>query len=200
MYSTAEYISLVKKYGPYSSWALWDLKKESDTAVIYQNIDKLNSKFVIIGLNISKPLSDSPWSNFHGGKHDRKLKYACTDNLLTGVYLTDIFKGVVEPNSHEFRKVLSENTIKENVCFFNQEMKDIKITSDTQFILLGSPTSLLAKYFNKFFKTAYETNSTIYYYHHSYYRLTDRTWVTGLWDKLDIRQDYESTMSKYKKN
>lgn len=54
MYSKAEFDTLTKHLGCFSSWAIWDENDESSTDVILDNIAKLNSKFVGVGLNISK--------------------------------------------------------------------------------------------------------------------------------------------------
>ncbi|NCN07853.1 hypothetical protein GW933_04195 [Candidatus Falkowbacteria bacterium] len=197
MYSIDEYKNLTSKYGPFASWAIWNYKKESDSLIINQNFDKLHSKFIFLGLNISRPLTNNPWSNFHGGRHDRKLKYACNDNKLRGSYMTDIFKGIDEPQSNKFKNLLTDKIIRKNVEQFNREMKDIKINDNAQFIILGTPTSLLAQCFNNYFKQEYK-NRIIYHYHYSYYKLTDKEWVNGLWEKLNINQNFDLTIKKYK--
>lgn len=184
MYTISEYNHLVSKYGPYSSWAIWNDEKPVDTGIIDQNINQLHSQFVLLGLNISRPLAGA-WSNFHDNSHARKLRYACNNTKLRGSYMTDIFKGIVQPNSGNFKDMLTDEIIHENVQFFNQEMKDIKINNDSEFIIFGTPSSLLAKYFNNYFKQDYKNNIT-YYYHYSYYTLTDKQWVNGLWQKLSI--------------
>jgi hypothetical protein len=66
MYSIDEYERLTLKYGPYASWAIWNHDSASDTAVIDQNFNQLHSKFILLGLNISRPLTKIFWSNFHG--------------------------------------------------------------------------------------------------------------------------------------
>lgn len=197
MYSINEYKKLASKYGPYASWAIWDYKDQADSSVISKNFDQLHSKFVLLGLNISRPLANKPWSNFHAGPHNvRKLKYACNDNKLGGSYITDIFKGIVESQSTKFKNGLTDKIISGNVNLFNQEMGDIKINEDTKFIILGTPNSLLAQCFNHYFKQEYK-NHVIYHYHYSYYGLTDRAWVGGLWDKLNINQNFDLTIEKY---
>ena len=197
MYSIKEFEKLTSKYGPFASWAIWNYKKENDPTIINQNLDKLHSNFIFLGLNISRPLTNMPWSNFHGGRHDRKLKYACSNNELLGSYMTDIFKGIDEPNSNKLKKLLTDEVISKNITRFNQEMKDIKINANSQFIICGTPTSLLARCFNDYFRQEYK-NRIIYHYHYSYYRLTDKEWVNGLWRKLDINQNYDLTIKKYK--
>ena len=197
MYTTEEYSKLTSKYGGYSSWAIWDNKVESDTSIIDRNVGELHSRFVFLGLNISRPLTENNWINFHGGKHDRKLKYACNDNKLRGSYLTDIFKGIDEPQSVKFKNMISDEIIQENVTRFHQEMDDIKIDKDTIFIILGTKNSLLAQCFNDYFKKDLK-NRIIYQYHHSYYGITDRQWVETLWNKVGIIQNFEETLKKYR--
>ncbi|MDO8512411.1 MAG: hypothetical protein Q7S57_04005 [bacterium] len=189
MYDVNKYNDLTSKYGAYSSWAVWNSEKPSDTEIIDKNIDQLHSKYVLLGLNISRPLTDKPWSNFHDNSHARKLRYACNDTKLRGSYITDIFKGIVKPSSSKFRNVLTKEIISENVKFFNQEMKDISIDSKTKLIVLGTPTSLLAKLFDEHFKQNYK-NEIIHYNHYSYYVLTDKAWVEGLWNILGIKNSF----------
>lgn len=197
MFDLNEYRNLTSKYGSYSSWAIWDHKNEGDLSAIEQNFNQLHSKYIFLGLNISRPLLDKSWANFHGGKHDRKIKYACNDNRLRGSYITDIFKGVAEPNSSKLKQNITNEIISKNVQFFNLEMKDLKINDESIFIIFGTPTSLLAQFFNKYFKQNY-TNIVLYHCHYSFRSITDEEWVTELWKKLNIKQDYSQTREKYR--
>ncbi|KKT92415.1 MAG: hypothetical protein A3E37_03045 [Candidatus Andersenbacteria bacterium RIFCSPHIGHO2_12_FULL_46_9] len=198
MYNSDEYKNLTLKYSSYASWAIWSYKNQSDSTIISQNISELHSKFVLLGLNISRPLANEQWSNFHHGPNNiRKLKYACNDNKLHGSYITDIFKGIIEPEATQFRDILTDKIINENVNLFNQEMGDIKIDDDSQFIIFGTKTSLLAQCFNDYFKQEYK-NKIIYHYHYSYYGLTDKKWVNVFWKKLGISQNFDLTVKKYK--
>jgi len=198
MYNIDEYNTLASKYGSYASWAIWDYEKSTDTEIINRNFEQLHSKFVLLGLNISRPLTSKPWANFHDNSHARKIKYACNDTLLRGSYITDLFKGVVEPQSAKFRNALTEKIISENVAFFNQEMRDIKMNDDTQFVVFGTPTSQIGQCFNSYFRQN-NKNRIIYYYHYAYYTLTDKEWVMGFWKKLDIDQNFDITIQKYRK-
>lgn len=187
MYGLSEYNNLISKYGLYASWAIWNPEKPSDTAVIDKNIHQLHSTFVLLGLNVSRSLTNRPWSNFHDNSHARKLRYACNNTKLRGSYITDLFKDIVEPKSNNLRSVLTEGVIEENILFFDQEMRDIQITDDTRFVIFGTPTSLLARCFNDYFKKRYKHQVT-YYYHYSYFVLTDEQWVNGFWKVLGINQ------------
>ncbi len=197
MYHTDQFKIISNKYGSFASWALWDVIEERRTDVIDDNVDKLHSKYVLLGLNVSGPLKNKRWINFHGGKHDRKIKYACTDNILTGSYLTDIFKNIEISKSNNVKELLTKDVVNANVSLFIQEMQDIKIKPSTCFIIFGKEKSLMADCFNKYFSKHFD-NKVIYYYHYSYYRFTDQKWVTGLWKELGISQDYNTTIKKYK--
>ena len=120
MYNSEEYKNLASKYGPYASWAIWDYKNASDTAAIDQNFEQLHSKYVLLGLNISRSLTNT-WSNFHDNSHARKIKYACTDTKLRGSYITDIFKGIVKSRSTWFKEILTDKIISENVIFLTRK-------------------------------------------------------------------------------
>ena len=197
MYDIKEYNALKLKYGSFSSWAIWNHADQSDATVIEKHIPELHSHFVLIGLNISGSLQPIPWLNFRGGRHDRKLKYACNDTVLRGSYITDLFKDLPEAKSSKLEALLSSEVISKNVSFFHNEMKDIKVTPDTTFVLLGRPNSLLARQFDVHFRKEY-SNKVMYYYHYSYYRLTDEAWVNGLWGLLDLDYDFHKILQKYK--
>jgi len=182
MYSFNEYKKLTSKYGSVASWAIWDDEDLSNTSPIELNFNELNSKFILLGLNISKPLMSKPWTNFHSGRHDRKLKYACNHSTLRGSYLTDIFKGIDNPNSADFSKSLTIKDIRDNVDFFMQEMIDVKINEETQFIIFGNLTN---QYFNKYFRQNYK-NNVIHFRHYSS-RGTDKEWVTQFLEKVEYR-------------
>ncbi|MEX0931586.1 MAG: hypothetical protein WDZ88_02435 [Candidatus Paceibacterota bacterium] len=194
MYSQEEYKYLKAKYGPYASWAIWDKDNEKNTSIIDRCFDQLSPKHVFIGLNISAPLRDYSWANFRGGRHDRKLKYACNDTDLRGSYLTDLFKGVPEAKSFKVKGMLNDNIIKENVSFFQDEMNDIGLTKESILVLLGD---LATQYFDEYFQKLFD-NPIISYRHYSSYG-TDRDWVEGLWKELDINGDVESIIGKYRR-
>lgn len=178
---------LKAKYGQYSSWAIWDPNNESDVTVIDKNMATLHSRFVFLGLNISRPLHTSPWINFHGGKHDRKLKYACSNNALHGAYITDIFKGIPEVHANELIRGLTSVVIEKNVKLFHEEMKDVGLTNESSFIILGNDA---ARCFDKYFKVGF-SNNVIHHYHHSYYGIRDKEWVERLWQKMGIDSIYK---------
>lgn len=197
MYNTDEFKNLCSKYGGCSSWAIWDYKNPKDTQIINKYFNQLNSNFVLLGLNISRPLVGDRWQNFHHNTHDRKIKYACNDTILRGSYITDLFKNIPEANAGNLEDKLTDELINKNVKYFISEMKDIKLNDKTQFIVFGTPNSLIVKYFDKYFRP-YFTNNVIFYYHYSYYTLTDKQWVCGFWNLLNINQAYDSIIKKFK--
>jgi len=198
MYSQVEYQKLKKKWGMYSSWAVWNEDDQKDTSVIDNNFACLNTKVVFVGLNISKPLKTVPWSNFRTGRHDWKLMRACNTTSLKGSYLTDIFKGIPEADSVTFKRKVKDDLslIKKNVVKFHIEMRDVGVTKNTTFVLLGGLTSW---FFSKYFKTQYPNNRILNYCHYSYYGgLTAKIWVEELWSLLGIDGTFEKTITTHK--
>jgi hypothetical protein len=197
MYSNTEYKKLISKYGAFASWAIWDYKKPFDTGIIDKNYDQLHSKYVLLGLNFSHKLTGNNWQNFHDNTHARKIKYACNATKLRGSYITDIFKGIPEAKSSNLKNKLTKETINANVNYFIKEMKDIKLSNKSQFIVFGTPSSFLAKSFNTYFRPHFK-NNVLCYYHYAYYSLTDKNWVRGFWKRLSINKDVDLAINKYK--
>ena len=195
-----EFNKLTKLYGNYGSWAIWSYDKfrsgEKLTDPIFQNIGFLNNKYVIIGLNISKPVG--VWSNFRGGTHDRKLKYAFNDTDLKGCYMTDLFKDVVNPSSTLLYKYIESqpHLIQHNVDLFRHEMSDLKISSSTTFILMGTEQSTLATLYQKYFQIHFPNIKVIYHRHYSS-RGSDQEWVESMWQTLGIELEYQVILRKY---
>jgi hypothetical protein len=194
-YSLTEFEKLEKEYGKYSTWAVWSYLKdrERDVTCIKENLDYLNSRYVLIALNISSEIGI--WGNFRG-RHCRKLKYALNDSPLRGSYMTDLFKGIVEPNSIQFYKYIKDNIelINSNVELFKKEMQAINISPDTVFLIFGN---LTAKLYKQYFKGYFPNQKTIYHHHYSR-RGTDKDWVEGFWDKVGIGADFNLIKDKYK--
>lgn len=185
MYSKEKYNLLKENYGAYASWAIWNEDTKNDITVIDNNVTELQSKFIFLGLNISKPLLDTPWSNFHGGKNDRKLMYACNDTVLRGSYLTDLFKGIPEAKSAQLYAYIkqSPDILAENVSIFKQEMADVEIDKNTLFVVLGKG---ILPFYLEFFGSDFK-NQYICYPHYASHG-TDKDWVEGLWKVLGIKK------------
>jgi hypothetical protein len=194
-----DFIEIKDKHSRYGSWAIWSYEKKNEKSVneIYENINSLHSNYVIIGLNISSLVKD--WSNFRGGRHDRKLKYAFNNSKIKGSYMTDLFKDIVNPVSTNFYKYILDELelISENVKLFCEEMKNVKISNETKFIIMGTKTSNTGKLFQKYFSCFFPDNVIIYHRHYSS-RGTDKAWVESVWKDLGIRADYEDEVRKYK--
>ncbi len=192
MYSINEYNNLVSKYGSFASWAIWNYEDSKDTSIIDKNLDQLHSRYVLLGLNMSRLLNRPAWFNFHDNTHSRKVRYACNDNELRGSYMTDLFKDMIDPSSSNFEKNVTKKDIDANIKLFNQEMVDVKINEDTKFIIFGQSTF---RFFNQYFKQDYG-NEVISIPHYSS-RGTDKEWVEGFWKKLNINLNFESIVNKY---
>jgi hypothetical protein len=175
-------------------------EKRADTSCIEQHMDILHSRYVFLGLNISKPLA-GVWKNFHGGKHDRKLLYAINDTKLRGSYLTDMYKNIVEPKSNQLHKFIESqpDLLRANVDTFRNEMSDIGVKEDTVFVVLSAERSRTALHFIQYFKPHFPNNPVIFHRHYSYL-MKDRDWVESFWNTLGINADFNSIIKKYKKD
>ncbi len=193
-----EFQLLENKYGSYGSWAVWSDSKrqEKSTSVIRENLSDLNSRNILIGLNISADIDT--WGNFRGGRHDRKLKYAFNNSFIRGAYMTDLFKNITEAKSNNIPKLLRQNPdiITRNVSMFIDEMRDLKISSATRFIVLGTEKSILAKYFKSHFQGFFPANPVMYHRHYSS-RGTDKDWVESMWKALGIKADFQQVLMQY---
>ena len=56
MISKRKFEEIKKKYGEFATWAIWNIENEADTVIIEQNISALHTNWILIGLNISKPV------------------------------------------------------------------------------------------------------------------------------------------------
>jgi hypothetical protein len=196
-----QYLSICRKYGDYSSWAIWNHEDAADPTIIKSHIEELNANHVFIACNASRRdgyIGHGPWANFRGWKHDRKLKYACNDTTLRGSYLTDMFKGIEEANSGKVRDLLTDEVVDKNVSCFLEEISDIGTTDKTVYVVLGVYKSEIGKQFRKHFLDQMGEVNVIYYTHYSNFRWSDEEWVTGLWKELGIKADYEKIRQKYK--
>jgi hypothetical protein len=167
---------LKDKYGKTSSWAIWNEQKMSDLSVIENSVDECHANFILIGLNTSKDIQDrQPWSNFHCGKHDRKLMKACNKGILRGSFMTDLFKDDNTVTGLELKTKIDEGKLnsKEHVYRFRQEMNDIGLTSESRFVIFGGLANMM---YDKYFR-GYFTNVVIKARHYSDYSMTDDKWV-----------------------
>lgn len=136
MINKDKFFEIKEKYGTFTTWAVWNSENESDTKIIEDNISELHSNWILIGLNISKPVK--VWGNFRGGKHDRKLKKAFSNTYILGAYMTDLIKKS-EKSSNEIVKAIKQGTlnIKEHVKSFVEEVNFVGVNEKTKFIVFG---------------------------------------------------------------
>jgi len=138
----AERIDLIRrKHGAYGSWAVWAAPSNTpksgvgDLTVFDKQanprlIETLNPGVVMVGLNISRGFPDQPFRNFHdpsAAANDFKIRYAFSNTCFWGAYMTDIIKGVVEPDSGALLKWLrrNPNIIADHVKTFREELSDL---------------------------------------------------------------------------
>ena len=201
-YSQTEFKNLTALYGRYAGWAIWEYARsrsqEASTDCIYHNLNQLNTNNIVVGLNVSASIKGD-WLNFRTGRHDRKLKYAFNNSEIRGAYITDLYKGIVDPSSLSLHKGLQNNyeVIEQNINLFIQEMKDIGIRSESRFIIMGPENSVTGTNFIKYFQEHFEENPVVFHRHYSSWG-TDKDWVTSIWTKLGINENFDETISKYK--
>jgi len=123
---------LAKKYGMYSSWAVWNPANPADARIIAANQNCLNASVVMIGLNVSRPIQ-TPWQNFHGADHARKLMFAFNDSPYRGAYMTDIIKGEVESRAVRLLARLRNERIdlRTHIDAFRTEILDVGAREDS---------------------------------------------------------------------
>jgi hypothetical protein len=152
-----------EKHGRHASWAVWadegnrptenvgdlslfDLRKNP------RLLNQLNPKFVLVGLNISRPLQ-FPFGNFHDGRKqskDYKLRYALKSTALWGAYMTDVIKDFEQTVAGEVMAYLRRNKSfeKANLESFEAELRDLRATNATIIALGGDAFALLTRNLN----------------------------------------------------
>lgn len=168
-----------RKHSKWGSWAIWSDDNRKDTELISQNINILHSNFVIVGLNVSEPIT-ADWVNFHSNGHCRKLCIAFNKHeKIRGAYMTDLFK-MVGKDSKKINSWLKENhstqsseIIKQKEHFL-QELEDVGADENTVFLLLGK---IVQKYFSLITDGKY--NLIINLRHYSDFRIKDEEWVNN---------------------
>ncbi len=134
---TVEQLKKIKnRYGQYASWAIWSEEgstpKSNMCSKIFESKDTikyLHSRYVLVGLNISRPL-EKKFSNFHpdySEAQDYKTRYALKNTPLWGAYMTDIIKDFEEVVAGKMMKYLRENPDfeKTNISTFRKELNFI---------------------------------------------------------------------------
>jgi hypothetical protein len=145
----------------------------------------------MVGLNISKPVNKC-WSNFrsrHRGANDRKLMYAFNWSPYRGAYMTDLLKGIIQPNSALIMRDIRSGEIDmiREISKFRGEMQMLGAGKDTLFVLWGGKTS---KLFKEHLGFLYPNHLACSHYAS---RGSDQQWVTKTWNEL---QDYSTERGK----
>lgn len=144
---------IAERYGWVASFAIWKPEGErpnsgmNDTSVIHQNLEKLHTQIVFIGLNISRPITGEPFQNWHGGTHDYKLRRSTVGTVAEGAYMTDFLKKLPEPKSSEaMRRVKREPELLErNACSLREELRFVGASENTTLIAMGADTETLLR-------------------------------------------------------
>lgn len=137
--STFEFIK--RKYGQYSSWAIWanaGEKPKSNVGDLWvfdinKNpglLQQLNPNIIMVGLNISRGRIAKPLANFHDERPeamDFKIRYAFNGSPFWGAYMTDIIKDFDQKISGKVMSYLRRNKSfeRENIEFFREEINDL---------------------------------------------------------------------------
>ena len=130
------YNNIKEKYGYISSFAIWhnqiNQKNRSgmEDILFFENINddllkKLNTNFVIVGLNISKKIPRC-FGNFHSNykySNDYKIRYALENTIFWGSYMTDIIKDFEEKISGEIVKYLNAGSVAQWLLYFYKIIK-----------------------------------------------------------------------------
>ena len=194
MIDRVKFDKIKAKFGEFVSWALWNNEDESDINIIEHNLPLLNVNWILIGLNISKPVR--VWGNFRGGKHDRKLKIAFNNSFVRGSYMTDLIKKV-EKSSTAIKKELKcdELDISKHVKSFTEELNTIGVNDKTKFIIFGN---VARNIYDEYYERNFPENK-VYYLNHYSSRSTDKQWVEKVWERLNIKLNFDDEKAKYTK-
>lgn len=139
---TLEKFKYIKnKYGLYASWAIWDEEGDTPKSNIGnlevldplsndKLLQELNSKSVLVALNISRGAIQTPLANFHDKRSvatDFKIRHALKGTKLWGSYMTDLFKDYDEKSSSNVKKYIQTNPdfVTKNIDFFRNEIQDL---------------------------------------------------------------------------
>ena len=186
--------SYVSKRG---SWAIWNGEKDkydkkyiklADLTIILDNVDKLHTKYVIIGFNPSPPIPpkienpDKQWEAFHPvnrpRNHDRKLYEAFKGTKVWGAYMTDLIKED-EVNVNKMRKDIDAKNNSEkkedHKKYFQAELTCVGVTPHSIFILLGKDAREL--FFDFINGTPFSLNTTICLPHYAFLGKKPWEWV-----------------------
>lgn len=159
-----EYIKT--RYGDVASWAVWEEPGEKPKSNMgYSKIfnlqenplllNNLQNNVVMVGLNFSRPIEvKSPFMNFHDlnpRANDFKIRYAFTNTLFYGAYMTDLIKKTPITDSKDLKIYLREspNVLQENIATFRNELRDIEADQPIILAFGKDVYGVLERYLNK---------------------------------------------------
>ena len=150
-------------YGNCASWAVWAKQGEKpksnvgDLTVLNPDsnphlLTQLNPQIILVGLNISRNLGIEPLANFHDSKSkatDYKIRFALTDTVFWGAYMTDIIKDFDEVSSGKMIKYLraEPDLERQNVKLFREEIAILGVEKPTLIAFGADVYSILARNF-----------------------------------------------------
>jgi len=168
MLTDKNYEELEKKYGKYSSWALWNLDpaegKQHYKQVGFQTFEsKINdpnfrkthikTSAIILNTNWSSggKTHQKNWQDFHNTElshgHDYTLAKLFLNTPFEGCYITDIIKSFPETNSNKVLQYVKNpkniGKLKESAEMFSDELA---IIQPQRLIVLGKNTLDILKY------------------------------------------------------
>lgn len=163
----ARFLCLREKYGHYSSWAIWaepgnrPKSNVGDLRVLDpdQNpslLQQLNPGVVLVGLNVSRGVINSPLANFHDARPeatDYKIRFALRMSPLWGAYMTDIIKDFSQKACGRTMAHLRANPRfeAENVRTFREEISDLGTSRPRLFSFGKDAHAILKKNLNQDF-------------------------------------------------
>ena len=179
MLSKNAFKKIQKCYGHFSSWAVWDPKDISNVDMLDPvNFDLISSKLkpeiVLVGLNLSAPIGDQPFANFHkyakgkqaGGSANsiHKLRKSLTSSPAYGGYLTDIIKYkntkndlFINASSQVVTKAVdaSQAVLDYNLKWFHSELADLEVENKLIITLGGPANEYIEKYQKKYSSSSF---------------------------------------------
>ncbi|MDQ3244456.1 MAG: hypothetical protein M3Q09_12065 [Gemmatimonadota bacterium] len=174
-------------HGAYASWAVWAPAGSSPKSNI-ANLDvldpvanpsllsTLHADAVMVGLNISRPLSEA-FRNFHDPRphaQDFKIRYAFDFTRWWGAYMTDIIKYVETIKTSELRSLLTPEVVRQNVDSFVNELRDL---GSTKPVLLAFGRDTYKIVVNHVPSSAYTALVALTHYSHQISKESYRTTV-----------------------
>jgi hypothetical protein len=135
-----EFDLISQKHGGYASWAVWAPAAQTPTSSVGDLrvfdfvtnptlLRALKRNVVMVGLNISRPLSER-FRNFHDPRpeaKDFKIRYAFTNTAYYGAYMTEVIKNIEMVDSKALLMHLRKNLslIRSNIDALRNELHDL---------------------------------------------------------------------------